>query len=68
MKGMKYRIAIATIGVISNVPTVGITRLSGDKIGSVTSLSKISSRFWRPIINHDNIARTKTATAKIRQR
>ena len=42
--GMKYRMAIAIKGVTSNMPSLGITRLSGAKTGSVASSSKRISR------------------------
>ena len=68
MKGMKYKIAIAINGVISKTPSLGITRLKGDKIGSVTSSSKVINRLSLLIINHESITRTKITNVNIRHR
>ena len=68
MKETRYRMPIATNGVMSNIPSLGITLLNGDKIGSVTSASRIISRLERLITNHDRIARMKIAMVRILQK
>ncbi len=68
MMGIKYRMARATSGEISNMPSLGIIRLSGDSSGSVMSSSKAHTILVRANANHDTIDRIMTATAKIWQR
>lgn len=41
MDGRNEKTRIATIGVMSNLPTLGMIRRSGDKTGSEISLRRI---------------------------
>ena len=68
MIGMIYRIPIAISGVMSNTPSIGTTRLNGERIGSVTSLSITIKILYRLMPNHDNITRAKTKYDKTRQK
>ena len=68
MTGMIYRIPIAISGVMSNTPTLGTTRLNGDKIGSVISSSKTIKMFCLFKLNQDNKTRAKTTYDKMRQK
>ena len=46
IKGMKYRTTIAINGVTSNIPSLEIIRLSGERIGLVTSSSKMTNTLY----------------------
>ena len=68
MMGIIYRIPIAISGVMSNMPSLGTTRLNGDKIGSVMSSSKTINMFCLPKLNQDNKIRAKITYDKMRQK
>ena len=59
MTGIKYRISIAINGVISNMPSLGIIRLNGERIDSVTSSSKMTNLLYLLTLNHDIITLAK---------
>ena len=68
MKGIKYNMAIATSGVISNIPSLGINRLNGDRIGPVTSSNKSTNILCLLIVNQEKMALIKTINVNIWQR
>ena len=68
MDGRNEKTRIATIGVMSNLPTLGMIHRSGDKTGSEISLRRIIPQLERLIGNHDSMAPKKIASDKKRQR
>ena len=68
MDGRNEKARIATIGVMSNLPTLGMIRRRGDKTGSEISLRRIIPQLEGLIGNQDSMARVKMASDKKRQR
>lgn len=68
MIGMTYKITMAIKGVMSNIPSLGITRLNGDKIGLVRSSSIRIKIFCLLRCNQDNTTLTRITFNKIWQK
>jgi len=60
---MSSRIMIAIIGVISTMPSRGMMRRSGARIGSVIRSRKSTNWLLGEVANHERIARTKIMMA-----
>ena len=63
IRAMISKMMIATIGVISIMPILGIMRRKGTRMGSVMKSRKATIGLWRDMGNQVRIARIKIMRA-----